>query len=64
MKYKFKGVDHGDNYLAYRDAVNKHCVDSKCPFYYGEINECMFGEDGVNEKIGIENKKCTLDMWE
>lgn len=33
----------------------KFCRDSKCAYYYGEINECMYGEDGVPSDM---ERKC------
>lgn len=26
-----------------------------CPYYYGEVNQCMFGEEGVSDNL---EKKC------
>ena len=32
-------------------------VCKNCPYYYGEINECMVGEDGVPDNM---IKKCEI----
>ena len=36
----------------------KFCRDSKCAYYYGEINECMYGEDNVPPDM---ERKCESD---
>ena len=33
--------------------IYKTCKD--CPYYYGEINECMYGEENVPNDL---EKKC------
>lgn len=35
--------------------ANRFCIESECPYYYGEIEQCMYGEDGVSIN---EPKKC------
>ena len=44
----------------------KFCRDSKCAYYYGEINECMYGEDGVPHDMEkkCDNKKHIKDSTE
>ena len=36
----------------------KFCRDSKCAYYYGELNECMYGEDDVPSDM---ERKCESD---
>lgn len=31
------------------DELYKTCKD--CPYYYGEINQCMYGEDDVTDDL-------------
>ena len=31
------------------------CKD--CPYYYGEVNQCMYGEEGVPDNM---EKKCEV----
>lgn len=31
-----------------------------CPYYYGEIDQCMIGEDGVPDNL---EKKCEKGVW-
>lgn len=42
------------------------CRESKCAYYYGEINECMYGEDGAPSDMEkkCENKKHIKDSTE
>ena len=35
--------------------IYKTCKD--CPYYYGEINQCMYGEEGVPDDL---EKKCEV----
>ena len=35
------------------DEMYEICKD--CPYYYGEINWCMYGEEGVTDNL---EKKC------
>lgn len=35
----------------------ERCKD--CPYYYGEIDDCMFGEEGVPDNL---EKKCEDEM--
>ncbi len=48
----------------YRRVGNEHkridttfCRESKCQYYFGEIDECMKGEDGVPDDM---EEKCTI----
>ena len=44
----------------------KFCFESKCEYYYGEINECMYGEDDVPSDMEkkCDNKKHIKDSAE
>ena len=35
------------------DEMYEACKD--CPYYYGEVNQCMYGEEGVPDDL---EKKC------
>ena len=35
------------------DIINITCKD--CPYYYREVNQCMYGEEGVPDDL---EKKC------
>ena len=35
--------------------IYETCKD--CPYYYGEINQCMYGEEGVPDDL---EKKCEV----
>jgi len=37
------------------------CIESKCPYYYGELDECMVGEDGVPDDM---EQKCVTENVE
>lgn len=28
--------------------TNRFCIESECPYYFGEIEQCMYGEDGTS----------------
>lgn len=56
----FNGVVYSDC-ISYSIAVRKYCRESGCPFYYGEIDGCMYDELAVPNP---NDRKCTRDMWE
>lgn len=55
----FNGVVYLD-YISYATAVGEYCRKSGCPFYYGEIDGCMYDEVTVPNP---NDRKCTRDMW-
>ena len=34
---------------------NRFCIEQECPYYYGEIEQCMYGEEDIPKDLG---KKC------
>lgn len=49
-------LDKNDTTKETRNSVYEKCKD--CGYYYGEIDNCMFGEDGVPTNL---EKKCEVE---
>ena len=44
-----------DRYYQQMRRLKMFCLDSKCEYYYGEIDECMYGEPEIPANW---DKKC------
>lgn len=55
MKYTDKEVSKWNKIAQ----ANRFCIESECPYYFGEIEQCMYGEDGV--PTGMP-EKCKEDV--
>lgn len=55
MKYTDKEVSKWNKTAQ----INRFCIESECPYYFGGIEQCMYGEDGVPTEM---TRTCKEDV--